>query len=250
MVEWWDRDIDKTAYATAVISRVDTCMKNEDYSSLLSRRDSSIPTWDYHSMLQFLFATEFLRIDKQFATAVMTTNFNPELQHQTATNLASVSETVTEKKVELPKSPLQPKKPTYIDASKYRNRAAMAAARQRLAFYTLCSLNSTTSILHPLSSANPSPLDSDMAQLDLNGKGSRKRCADALINLCPWLGPEANSHLPRFLWSIEERRTIDYKDELSRPPYTIISHTWGRWKVVSQNPSDPNPAVYIKGVEW
>lgn len=51
----------------------------------------------------------------------------------------------------------------------------------------------------------------------------------AIIEPCPWLGPEAVKGLPYYLWDVEKRRTVRARDIAEQPRYIIISHTWGRW---------------------
>lgn len=48
-------------------------------------------------------------------------------------------------------------------------------------------------------------------------------------------------HAPRYLWDIQKRCTVTMAG--SCPPYTCISHTWGRWRSKS-------PSVAIPGVKW
>lgn len=52
------------------------------------------------------------------------------------------------------------------------------------------------------------------------------------VDPCPWL-PKTGGLL-FFLWDRDSRRTVEVSSLVSRPQYTAISHTWGRWeKVVS-----------------
>jgi hypothetical protein len=103
----------------------------------------------------------------------------------------------------------------------YRRNASMHAAAQQLAF----------SVLHG---------DAHSADVDL---GCRLLGGSTLEN-CSWL---ADKHLeeenPTFLWDIERKMTVKVKDLECCPPYTCISHTWGRLM------KDNAPTVKVKGVD-
>ncbi|CEI60179.1 hypothetical protein FVEN_g6363 [Fusarium venenatum] len=68
--------------------------------------------------------------------------------------------------------------------------------------------------------------DSDLA-------GSDPRCPLGIdANPCPWLPKDDG--LPFFLWDRHTQRTVETATLQSRPAYTAISHTWGRWRKVEQ----------------
>lgn len=59
--------------------------------------------------------------------------------------------------------------------------------------------------------------------------GSDPRCLSGVnANPCPWL-PKSEG-LPFYLWDRHSKQTIQVSSLISRPVYTAISHTWGRWE--------------------
>ncbi|KAH6984176.1 hypothetical protein BKA56DRAFT_729742 [Ilyonectria sp. MPI-CAGE-AT-0026] len=69
----------------------------------------------------------------------------------------------------------------------------------------------------------------------------------------PWLNPTVPANKdrpresPRFLWDLKKRKTIDTNYLSQVPGYTVLSHTWGRWrKIVNGKPS----SVRVDGVPW
>ncbi|KAH6971535.1 hypothetical protein BKA56DRAFT_594458 [Ilyonectria sp. MPI-CAGE-AT-0026] len=68
-----------------------------------------------------------------------------------------------------------------------------------------------------------------LAEEDL--PGLNPRCDLGVdVDPCPWL-PKTGG-LPFFLWDRDSRRTVEVSSLVSRPQYTAISHTWGRWEKV------------------
>ncbi|KAM0475771.1 hypothetical protein ACHAP7_007268 [Fusarium lateritium] len=63
-------------------------------------------------------------------------------------------------------------------------------------------------------------------------------------NPCPWL-PEDDG-LPFFLWDRHTQRTVETSSLQSRPAYTAISHTWGRWRKVDQG---RGKTTVVRGVD-
>ncbi|KAM0433822.1 hypothetical protein ACHAQK_009044 [Fusarium lateritium] len=63
-------------------------------------------------------------------------------------------------------------------------------------------------------------------------------------NPCPWL-PEDDG-LPFFLWDRHTQRTVETSSLPSRPAYTAISHTWGRWRKVDQG---RGKTTVVRGVD-
>jgi hypothetical protein len=69
----------------------------------------------------------------------------------------------------------------------------------------------------------------------------------------PWLNPTIPANkdrpreCPRFLWDLKKRKNIDTNNLSEVPGYTVLSHTWGRWrKIVNGKPS----SVRVDGVQW
>ena len=67
---------------------------------------------------------------------------------------------------------------------------------------------------------------------------------NAILEACPWLPDHAKHGLPYFLWDVEGRRTIRFREDDKRPDYAIISHTWGRWRLWDQ------AQIELPGVPW
>lgn len=69
---------------------------------------------------------------------------------------------------------------------------------------------------------------------------------------CPWLNVRATNilnfgtrkDLPKYLWDRNQGCTVEVTSLSYRPAYTIISHTWGRWKI------NPICWVSVEGVNW
>jgi len=84
--------------------------------------------------------------------------------------------------------------------------------------------------------------DDDRRFVDLPGSFNRD-FKGATIEACPWLSTEQKSGLPYYLWDLETQRTI-VVDELQSPPqYTVVSHTWGRWRI-------GKTGISVRGVPW
>lgn len=71
------------------------------------------------------------------------------------------------------------------------------------------------------------------------------------IDPCQWLtseevsisSPHEGAQPPYFLWDREQKATIKSSSLHERPLYSIVSHTWGRWRT----PAEP---IRIDGVPW
>ena len=65
-----------------------------------------------------------------------------------------------------------------------------------------------------------------------------------IIEPCSWLEEDGDwdRNLPYYLWDVQQRRTVESSRIRSRPEYTAISHTWGRWTKLSP--------IQIEGVPW
>ncbi|KAJ4152250.1 hypothetical protein NW754_004045 [Fusarium falciforme] len=114
-----------------------------------------------------------------------------------------------------------------------RNNAGLIAACQRVSHLTAKTQSfprSPSSLLNVLSPA-----------------ASHGRVPDAILEPCSWLADSKKHGLPYYLWDIKAQRTVAVKDFPEAPAYTIISHTWGRWRVPS---TQPNAEVAIPGVPW
>ena len=77
----------------------------------------------------------------------------------------------------------------------------------------------------------------------LLGKRLQNRVIPACIESCPWLNSQSSRHArPFYLWDVRNKRTIECETFEKFPPYTCVSHTWGRW------PKDE--PLSIPGVPW
>ncbi|KAF2733406.1 hypothetical protein EJ04DRAFT_524581 [Polyplosphaeria fusca] len=64
----------------------------------------------------------------------------------------------------------------------------------------------------------------------------------ACIDPCHWVGDQRfQKNYPYYLWDKEEKRTIHFDVDI--PQYSVISHTWGRFRLKDQE-------VEIPGVQW
>ncbi|KAF2726901.1 hypothetical protein EJ04DRAFT_582391 [Polyplosphaeria fusca] len=62
------------------------------------------------------------------------------------------------------------------------------------------------------------------------------------LQACPWLDRgEKASRLPYYLWYVKEKRTV--RCPTGNPPFLVVSHTWGRWKILSKT-------AKVSGVPW
>ncbi|KAI0384841.1 hypothetical protein F5Y04DRAFT_247916 [Hypomontagnella monticulosa] len=67
------------------------------------------------------------------------------------------------------------------------------------------------------------------------------------ISPCPWLAPvKRDMQFPFYLWDKERRSTVRTQDLPYPPEYTVVSHTWGRWR----KKSEIFPDVDLPGVPW
>ncbi|KAF2726904.1 hypothetical protein EJ04DRAFT_557715 [Polyplosphaeria fusca] len=88
--------------------------------------------------------------------------------------------------------------------------------------------------------SSPTSLDTQKLTVEETGNSQRvlghsdlpglhPRCvAGATISSCSWITDA--SELPYYLWDIKAERTVEVDTLTSRPSYTAISHTWGRWR--------------------
>lgn len=70
--------------------------------------------------------------------------------------------------------------------------------------------------------------------LDLFPRQRAPRHRKPFSNLVHGFQTNSKHGLPYFLWDIEGKRTVQYQELESRPAYTIVSHTWGRWRIHDQ----------------
>ena len=68
---------------------------------------------------------------------------------------------------------------------------------------------------------------------------------NASIAPCGWI-PQAEkiAHVPYYLWDKEARQTVCTETFRYLPEYTVVSHTWGRWKIEGSEDID------LPGVPW
>lgn len=115
------------------------------------------------------------------------------------------------------------------------------AACQRVAFLTC---------LHypePFSESSSADAARNHSRDDAASPTSWERYANAILHPCPWLPSHSKSGKPAFLWDIKEKKTVRFHGDEERPVYTIISHTWGRWRIPQ---TQPNSNMSIRGVPW
>src|SRR5262249_10645447 len=100
---------------------------------------------------------------------------------------------------------------------------------------------------HWTAKTQSSPRSSNALSTVLSPAVSQDRFPDAILEPCHWLTDNKKRGLPYYLWDIEAQRPVGVKDLPEAPAYTIVSHTWGRWRVPS---TQPNAKVAISGVPW
>lgn len=68
--------------------------------------------------------------------------------------------------------------------------------------------------------------------------------SEPLMGNLPWIDDSStSSSYPHYLWSTKESRTVSTKNLPDpKPPYTCVSHTWGRWRQKTN--------TRIPGVVW
>lgn len=87
----------------------------------------------------------------------------------------------------------------------------------------------------------------DSAQVSDSAHSSKLKSSviPSCIESCPWLKVrDKHQYRPFYLWDVAAKRTVETQTLESCPPYTCVSHTWGRWRKVKEN------AVSIGGVPW
>lgn len=67
----------------------------------------------------------------------------------------------------------------------------------------------------------------------------------ASIDPCGWI-PQAKKmvHVPYYLWDKQDQQTVCTENFIHLPEYTVVSHTWGRWKI--KNAED----IALPGIPW
>ncbi|KAF2122746.1 hypothetical protein BDV96DRAFT_561309 [Lophiotrema nucula] len=64
------------------------------------------------------------------------------------------------------------------------------------------------------------------------------------LDPCWWLESSKHSEeMPYYLWEVASKRTVIVASLATRPLYTCVSHTWGRWRI-------RNASFVIDGVPW
>lgn len=115
-----------------------------------------------------------------------------------------------------------------------RQAAAKEAACQRLSYWTYYFHSTADS--RPLQPPEDSSIRSSPSLHNTQHLG-------AIIEPCPWLSSIRRSGMPYYLWDIEEKRTVTVSELHEAPQYSILSHTWGRWRL-------PGPRLSVSGVPW
>ncbi|KAL2851535.1 hypothetical protein BJY01DRAFT_245045 [Aspergillus pseudoustus] len=123
------------------------------------------------------------------------------------------------------------------DLSEVRNTAVVGATYERMAYHSLIQASSRIAdSKHRSRFLDPGeqPRLKDYSQ-----------CIPSIINSCHWLGCEEDSdHLPRYLWNVKLKRTVDTAELLDKNIlYAIVSHTWGRWR-------EGSAMEDVQGVPW
>lgn len=73
-----------------------------------------------------------------------------------------------------------------------------------------------------------------------------KQSTPAMIDPCPWITKHSLEGVPFYLWDVEKKETVKTESILVLPlRYTVISHTWGRWRIRGQDSE-----IQIEGVPW
>lgn len=73
-----------------------------------------------------------------------------------------------------------------------------------------------------------------------------KQPTPAMIDPCPWITKHSLDGVPFYLWDAEKKETVKTENIPVLPlRYTVISHTWGRWRMRGQDSE-----VQIEGVPW
>lgn len=113
--------------------------------------------------------------------------------------------------------------------TRVRRSAVEAAAVHRTALAVFSSLlhNSTQSNLESIPDAHKSLQ---------NRLGHH---IPACVEPCPWIPKSGGGdEYPYYLWDKEERRTVHFEENV--PPYSVISHTWGRFRIPGKESAIPN----------
>jgi hypothetical protein len=117
-----------------------------------------------------------------------------------------------------------------------RHNAAVIAACQRLAF--------RPDLIHdtPRSPLGPTGVDSTKSTSSSIESPFQHVHVGAIVEACPWLPSIQKRGAPHFLWDIDRQETVTTSDMEYVPPYCIVSHTWGRWRLASE--------LSVPGVPW
>ncbi|KAG8526664.1 uncharacterized protein KY384_008093 [Bacidia gigantensis] len=115
-----------------------------------------------------------------------------------------------------------------------RHQASLIAACQRLANSVL--------MLRDLSTSTPAIIHNHTTDKVLDAEDVSQP-KGAIIEACPWLPEDSKRGLPYFLWDINEQKTVRVDELENRPAYTVVSHTWGRWRIQDEGANIP-------GVSW
>lgn len=118
--------------------------------------------------------------------------------------------------------------------------AGPLAACQRIAYLT-----SAFYLATPLSGCGKGGISQTPATVPRSFRSAH--LPKTTIEACPWIPAEKKRGIPYYLWDIEAQKTIEVASLGECPPYAIISHTWGRWRLPS---GEANSTVAIAGIPW
>jgi hypothetical protein len=116
--------------------------------------------------------------------------------------------------------------------TRVRRSAVEAAAVHRTALAAFRSLSS--GCYQPASESSP--------ELDKNLQHRLDHHIPACVEPCPWIPKSCGGNeYPYYLWDKVERKTVHFEENI--PQYSVVSHTWGRFRI-------PGKEAVIPNVPW
>ena len=116
--------------------------------------------------------------------------------------------------------------------TRVRRSAVEAAAVHRTALAAFHSLSS--GYYQPASASSPELDESLQLRLDHH--------IPACVEPCPWIPKSGGGNeYPYYLWDKVERKTVHFEENI--PQYSVVSHTWGRFRI-------PGKEAVIPNVPW
>lgn len=124
-----------------------------------------------------------------------------------------------------------------------RKEASISTACQRVAYHTSLLYLNHPEFEQEWLENRVTPVSGFAKKLSRMSQKFRDLQLNPVLRACPWIPSEKRKGLPYYLYDIDDKTTVVVHELPSPPLYTVVSHTWGRWRI-------PGVEVWVPGVDW